>query len=68
MTTSTMTFSGAAAPQVVSGQTADRQPALSLRGWINVFSGALAMARVVPSTGRVSAREFEQVRALAQSL
>ena len=69
MTTSTMTFSGATAPasRFVSGQAAARQPALPLRGWINAFAGALAMARAVPSTGRINARQVEQVRAMAKS-
>jgi hypothetical protein len=67
MTSSMLTYSGATIPSFFAKKSA-AQPGLSLRDWINVFAGALAMASAVPSTGRVSAKQLAQVRAMAETI
>jgi hypothetical protein len=62
-----LTYSGTAIPSFF-GKKSAAQPGLSLRDWINVFAGALAMAGAVPSTGRPSAKQVEQVRAMAETM
>jgi len=68
MTSSMMTYSGAAIPSFFGKKTAAAQPGLSLREWLGVFGSALAMANAVPSTGRVSAKQIERVRAMAEAI
>lgn len=67
MTSSTMTYSGAAIPSFFAKKTASR-PSLSLRDWLSVAAGALAMADSVPSTGRISGKQVAKVRALAETI
>ena len=67
MTSSMMTYSGAAIPSFFAKQGASR-PALSLRDWLNIAAGALAMASSVPSNGRISGKQLERVRALAAAV
>jgi hypothetical protein len=68
MTTSTMTYSGKAASPMFGKKAKALQPVVSLRDWLDVYRGALAMASVLPSTGRVGAKEVERVRAMAELL
>lgn len=66
MTSSMMTYSGAAIPSFSARKGVSR-PGLSLRDWLGIAAGALAMASSVPSAGRISRKQLEQVRALAAS-
>lgn len=67
MSSSTMTYSGAAIPSFFAKKAASR-PSLSLRDWLSVAAGALAMADSVPSTGRISSKQVAKVRALAETI
>ena len=67
MTSSMMTYSGAAIPSFFAKNGASR-PALSLRDWLGIAAGALAMASSVPSTGRISSKQVEQLRKVAASI
>lgn len=67
MTSSMMTYSGAAIPSFFAKQGASR-PGLSLRDWLNIAAGALAMASSVPSTGRISSKQLDRLRAVAASI
>ncbi|MBV0882010.1 hypothetical protein KTQ42_22280 [Noviherbaspirillum sp. L7-7A] len=62
-----MTYSGAAIPSFFAKQGASR-PGLSLRDWLNIAAGALAMASSVPSTGRISSKQLDRLRAVAASI
>lgn len=67
MTSSMMTYSGAAIPSFFAKQGASR-PGLSLRDWLNIAAGALAMASSMPSTGRISSKQVDRLRAVAASI
>ena len=67
MTSSMMTYSGAAIPSIFAKDGAAR-PGLTLRDWLGIVAGALAMASSVPSTGRISSRQVDRLRAVAASL
>lgn len=67
MTSSTMTYSGAAIPSFFANKTVSRA-SLSLRDWLSVAASALAMADSVPTTGRVSGKQVAKVRALAETI
>lgn len=67
MTSSMMTYSGAAIPSFFAKNGASR-PALSLRDWLDIAAGALAMASSVPSTGRISGKQVEQLRKVAAGI
>ena len=65
MTTATLTRSAgifAASNQV------KRVPAISLSDLFDVFTTSLAMARAIPDSGRVSAKDMAKVRLIAESL
>lgn len=67
MTSSMMTYSGAAIPSFFARKEAAR-PGLSLRDWLSIAAGALAMASSVPSTGRISGKQVDRLRAVAASI
>ena len=67
MTSSMMTYSGAAIPSFFANQGASGS-GLSLRDCLNIAAGALAMASSVPSTGRISGKQLDRVRALAATI
>ena len=67
MTSSMMTYSGAAIPSFFARQEASH-PGLSLRDWLSIAAGALAMASSVPSTGRISSKQVDRLRAVAASM
>lgn len=67
MTSSMMTYSGAAIPSFFARKGVSR-PGLTLRDWLDIAAGALAMASSVPSTGRISRKQVEQVRALVANV
>lgn len=67
MTSSMMTYSGAAIPSFSATEGASR-PGLSLRDWLSIAAGALAMASSVPSTGRISSKQVDRLRAVAASI
>lgn len=67
MTSSMMTYSGAAIPSFFAKKTAARS-SLSLRDWLSVAANALAMSDSVSSTGRISGKQVAKVRALAESI
>jgi hypothetical protein len=67
MTSSMMTYSGAAIPSFFAKQGASC-PGLSLRDWLSIAAGALAMASSVPSTGRISSKQVDRLRAVAASI
>jgi hypothetical protein len=68
MASSMMTYSGAVIPSFFGKKTAAAQQSLSLREWLDVFGSALAMATAMPSIGRVSAKQVERVRAMAETI
>lgn len=65
MTTATMNFSQAGTVNNASRNVARSQ---SLAALFSVVSSTLAMARAVPQTGRVRAKQVEQMRALATAI
>ncbi|MFL6716705.1 MAG: hypothetical protein ACJ8G3_10125 [Burkholderiaceae bacterium] len=67
MTSSMMTYSGAAIPSFFAKQGASRS-GLSLRDWLSIAAGAMAMASSVPSTGRITSKQVDQLRAVAASI
>ncbi|MET0962911.1 MAG: hypothetical protein ABWY05_08850 [Noviherbaspirillum sp.] len=68
MTTATMSHSQAAFVNTAPRNVAKRQPALSLAEMFSVVQNALTMARSIPQTGRVSAKQVEKMRAMAAAL
>jgi hypothetical protein len=68
MTTSTKTHSQAAAFTTVSRNVAKSQPRLSLAEFFDVVQKTLTMARSVPRTGRISAKQVEQLRVMAATI
>ena len=68
MTSPIMTYSDAAVPSFFDKKTAAGHSGLSLQAYLGVFRSALAMASAVPTTGRVSAKQVERVRAMAEKL
>jgi len=68
MTTATIAHSGAAAVKAPARKTAKARSAFSLRDFFDVFSQSLMMARALPDTGRVSAKDVEKLRSMAESL
>jgi hypothetical protein len=68
MTTATMNFSHAGTVATASRNVAKNQSRLSLAELFNVVSSTLAMARAVPKTGHVSAKQVAQMRALASAI
>ena len=68
MSTATMNFSQADTVNTASRNVARSQSRLSLAALFSVVSSTLAMARAVPQTGRVSAKQVEQMRALAKAI
>jgi hypothetical protein len=68
MTTATMNQSQAAFVNTASRNVARKQPSLSLAELFDVVQQTLMMARSVPQSGRVSARQVEKMRALAAAL
>ena len=67
MSTVALTSSRLAVPSFFVTKVAGK-PGVSLRTLLDVFGSALAMASVVPSTGRVNAKQLARVRAMAESL
>ena len=67
MNTAVMTSSNASVPSF-SGSKAASKSGLSLRGWLGIFSSALAMTNAVSDNGRVSANQMARVRTIAESI
>jgi hypothetical protein len=67
MSSAVLTSSSISVPSF-SGTKAAAKPGLSLRAWLDVLGNALAMAIVVPATGRVSAKQMARVRAMAETI
>ena len=76
MTTATMNQSQAAFVNTASRNVANtasrnvarKQPGLSLAAMFDVVQKTLMMARSVPQTGRVSAKQVEKMRAMAAAI
>jgi hypothetical protein len=68
MTTATTNFSQARNINIASRGVPTKQAGLSLADLLDVVQKALAMARSLPQTGSVSARQVEQLRAMAASM
>ena len=68
MTTATMNQSQAAFVNTASRNVAKSQPGLSLADLFDVVQKTLMMARSVPQSGRVSARQVEKMRAMAAAI
>lgn len=45
-----------------------RSSGLSLRGFLDVLSKALAMNRAIPELGSISARQMEKLKAIANTI
>jgi hypothetical protein len=67
MTSSMMTYSGAAIPSFFGRKGASRT-GLSLRDWLSIAAGALAMASSVPATGRISSKQVDRLRTVAAGI
>ncbi|MBV0882161.1 hypothetical protein KTQ42_23070 [Noviherbaspirillum sp. L7-7A] len=65
MSTAVLTSSSVSVPSF-SGTKAAAKLGLSLRDWLGVIGNALAMAKAVPATGRVSAKQMARVRVMAE--
>ncbi len=65
MTIATLTHS---AGIFTSSNGVKRVPAFSVSDLLDVFTSSLAMARVVPDSGRVSAKDMAKVRSIAEAL
>ena len=68
MTTATLARSGAATVTAPARKIAKKESAFSMRDLFDVLSQSLMMARSLPDTGRVSAKDVDKVRAMAESL
>lgn len=68
MTSSMMTYSGAAIPSFFRKTVVSPQRSLSFGDWLDVFKTALAMTNAVSTTGRVSAKQVAHVRAMAEAI
>lgn len=68
MTTATMNQYQPAFVNTASRNVARKQPGLSLAELFDVVQKTLTMARSVPQSGRVSAKQVEKMRAMATAL
>lgn len=68
MTTSTLLYPRAAAGVAALPNTTERSPLYSLSFWFDVFAKSLAMARVVPDNGPITAKQMEKVRAISETI
>lgn len=68
MSTATMHLSQAATIHAASRNVAARPRGLALADLLNVIRSTLAMAHSIPDSGRVSARQVEQMRAVAAAI
>jgi hypothetical protein len=65
MTTATFTRSTGIA---ASSTQVKRVPVFSLRDLFDVFTSSLAMARALPESGRINAKDLAKVRMIAEAL
>ena len=68
MTTATMNQSRSTFVNTASRNVAKSAPSLSLADLFDVVQKTLMMARSVPQTGRVSAKQIEKMRAMAAAI
>jgi hypothetical protein len=65
MTTATFTRSAGIAATTTRVK---QLPAFSLRDLFDVFTSSLAMARALPDSGRINAKDLAKVRLIAEAL
>lgn len=68
MTIATIAASSTATIATPSRTVEKRRAAFSLRDFFNVLAKSFMMARVIPNTGRVNAKQVAKVRSMMDSL